>query len=83
MILNGLSVPSFRLVVFGKSDNIDRLIQLGDNRITVIHSGDKIHYFANFVKRALPLIHPDIAEEMEQKPIEEIISRFESEGQDE
>lgn len=83
VILNGLSVPSFRLVVFGKSDNIDRLIQLGDNRITVIHSGDKIHYFANFVKRALPLIHPDIAEEMEQKPIEEIISRFESEGQDE
>lgn len=83
VILNGLSVPSFRLVVFGKSDNIDRLIQLGDNRITVIHSGDKIHYFANFAKRALPLIHPDIAEEMEQKPIEEIISRFESEGQDE
>lgn len=83
VILNGLSVPSFRLVVFGKSDNIDRLIQLGDNRITVIHSGDKIHYFANFVKRVLPLIHPDIAEEMEQKPIEEIISRFESEGQDE
>ena len=78
VILNGLSVPSFRLVVFGKSDNIDRLIQLGDNRITVIHSGDKIHYFANFAKRALPLIHPDIAEEMEQKPIEEIISRFES-----
>lgn len=77
VILNGLSVPSFRLVVFGKSNNIDKLIALGDARITVINSEDKIHYFKNFVEKALPAIHPDIEEELQQRPTDELIKQFE------
>lgn len=83
VILNGLSVPSFRLVVFGQSENIDKLIALGDARITVINSEDKIHYFKNFVEKALPSIHPDIDEELQQKPVDRIIKQFELGEQDE
>lgn len=77
VILNGLSVPSFRLVVFGKSANIDKLIDLGDRRITVVYSDEKIHYFKNFVNTALPEIHPDIEEGIGQKPTNQLIQRFE------
>lgn len=79
VILNGLSVPSFRLVVFGNSANINKLIELGDSRITVYNSDDKIHYFKNFVEKALPPIHPDVVEEMELKPVNQTITQFEKE----
>ena len=82
VILNGLSVPSFRLVVFGKSSNIEKLMKLGDNRITVINSDDKIHYFKNFVEKALPSIHPDIEEKIQQHPAEQLIKQFELEEDD-
>lgn len=54
IILNSLSNPSFKLIVLGKSKNIDRLISLNDKRIMIINSEDKIHYFANFVNNLLP-----------------------------
>ena len=82
VILNGLSIPSFRLVVFGNGENIQKLIKLGDSRITVIYSEDqdeKIHYFKNFVDKALPDIHPDIVENMQMQPVNEMIKLFEAE----
>lgn len=82
VILNGLSIPSFRLVVFGNGENIQKLVKLGDSRITVIYSEDqdeKIHYFKNFVSKALPDIHPDIAENMQLQPASEMIKQFEAE----
>lgn len=82
VILNGLSIPSFRLVVFGNGKNIQKLIELGDSRITVIYSEEsdgKIHYFKNFVDKALPDIHPDIAESMQLQPVNEMIKQFEAE----
>lgn len=54
IILNSLSNPSFKLIVLGKSENIERLIKMNDKRIIVINSEDKIHYFANFVNALLP-----------------------------
>lgn len=77
VILNGLAVPSFRLVVFGEGENISKLTKLGDSRITVINSSDKIHYFKNFVEKALPPIHPDTEEELQLRPASEIIGKFE------
>ena len=87
VILNGLSIPSFRLMVFNKSkkkgDGIDRLIQLNDPRISVIYSEEKIHYFKNFVDTALPTIHPDIEENIKQRPINKSIKKFEQGDNDE
>lgn len=83
VILNGLSVPSFRLVVFGSGDNIEKLISLGDSRITIIYSEDKIHYFKNFVENVLPTAHPDVEEELQQRPVQQLITRFELEEENE
>ena len=80
VILNGLSIPSFRLVVFGWSDNIEKLTKLKDSRISVIYSEDKdkkIHYFKNFVDNVLPKEHPDIEESTQQRPVNELITKFE------
>lgn len=60
LILNSLAIPTFKLVVFGKSEAISKLIEMGDTRIVVINSDDKIHYFKNFVERAMPNIQEDI-----------------------
>ena len=83
IILNALAVPSFRLVVFGKSNNIDQLIALNDSRITVINSEDKVHYFKNIVEDVLPTIHPDVVEESQIQPVNELIKSFESEAKNE
>lgn len=77
VILNGLSIPSFRLVIFGKGPNIEKLINLDDSRITIIHSDDNIHYFKNFVQNVLPSIHPDVEEELRQQPIAHVIKNYE------
>lgn len=86
IILNGLAIPSFRLVVFGYSSKIQELIDLGDSRITVIYSenqDEKIHYFENFVKKALPDIHPDVAENMQFRSVDTMIKQFETGAIDE
>ena len=83
IILNALAVPSFRLVVFGKSASIDKLIALNDSRITVINSEDKVHYFKNIVESVLPAIHPDMVEESQMQPSNELIKKFETEAEDE
>ena len=77
VILNGLSVPTFRLVVFGQGQNIEKLVKLGDPRITVISSDDKIHYFKNFVDNVLPSVHPDVEEELQQLPVNQLIRNYE------
>lgn len=77
IILNGLAVPSYRLVIFGRGTNIDKLINMGDSRITVYNSEDKIHYFKNFVENALPPIHPDVLEELQTAPVAASIADFE------
>lgn len=42
IILNALSVYDFRLVIFGDSDMIRKLQEIGDNRIWIINSEDNI-----------------------------------------
>ena len=58
-------------------------MKLGDSRITVINSVDKIHYLKNFVEKALPSIHPDIEEKTQQHPVEQLIRQFELGDDDE
>ena len=59
------SVPSFRLVVLGSGENIEKLISANDSRIWIINSDEKIHYFNNFVKKLLPDIQDDIQERID------------------
>ena len=79
LILNALAIPTFRLVVFGKSENIDRLKEMNDSRIVVINSDDKIHYFNNFVSRAMPDIQDDMKEKLSVPSVAKIIEAFEGE----
>ena len=64
IILNNLAIPSFKLIIFGDSDNIKLLRSFDDPRIINIYSDEKIHYFNNFVD----LILPEPQEEVEQYP---------------
>lgn len=64
IILNALSVYDFKLVIFGDSDKIRKLKDIGDSRIWIINSNDKIHYFANLVQKALPSLDDEIKEAM-------------------
>ena len=79
LILNALAIPTFRLVVFGESENINRLIAMNDSRIVVINSEDKIHYFNNFVSRAMPDIQDDMKEKLSVPTVAKIIEAFEGE----
>ncbi len=83
VILNGLAVPSFRLIVFGSGQNISKLITLGDSRITVVNSDDKIHYFKNFVEKVLPSVHPDVEEVLKKPSVNRLVYNFEQEAKDE
>lgn len=73
LILNSLAIPTFKLVVFGKSDAIKRLIEMDDSRIIVINSDDKIHYFKNFVEKAMPEIQEDVKEKID---LDDILNRL-------
>lgn len=64
IILNSLSNPTFKLIVLGSSDNIDKLIKMNDKRIIVINSDDKIHYFNNFINSLLPDLDENAQEEI-------------------
>lgn len=87
IILNNLSIPSFRLIILGevefKNDkgevqvtNIGKIKNMDDSRITVINSDDKIHYFKNFVDKLMPAIP---SEEIEKQKVSEQISKLFSE----
>lgn len=77
LILNSLAIPTFRLVVFGSGPAIDRLIEMNDNRIIVINSDDKIHYFENIVRKAMPDIQEDMKEQIDIPTVTKIIKAFE------
>ena len=77
LILNSLAIPTFKLVVFGQSDAITKLIEMDDSRIIVINSEDKIHYFKNFVEKAMPDVQADIKEQMDLPMVSELIKVFE------
>lgn len=64
IILNALSVYDFRVVIFGESSMINRLREIGDNRIWIINSQDKIHFFNNLVSKALPSLDDEQREAM-------------------
>lgn len=82
IILNGLSVPSFRLVVFGSGKRIDELKKLKDSRIVIYDSDDKIQYFNNFVNSVLPCKHPDIEEQQKYQVSASVsIAKFEKAGE--
>lgn len=78
IILNALAVPSFRVVVFGNSKNINKLKELNDNRIWVIHSEDKMHYFKNVVHRLMPEIQDELLEDFSMLDGVTAIRRFET-----
>ncbi len=63
IIKNALCIVSMKIVIFGKSDNIDELRKLSDERIIIINSESKIHYFNNFVEKILPSPTDDQLEE--------------------
>ncbi len=67
ILLNALSVYDFRLVIFGDSPMIKRLKEIGDNRIWIINSEDQIHFFKNFVEKALPILDDELKEDIQIK----------------
>lgn len=67
ILLNALSVYDFRLVIFGDSPMIDKLREIGDKRIWIINSKDRIHYFKNFVEKVLPIQGDEEQEKIEMK----------------
>lgn len=77
LILNSLAIPTFKLVIFGQSDSISRLIEMDDSRIIVINSQDKIHYFKNFVEKAMPDVQADVKEQIDLPVVTELIKAFE------
>ena len=77
LILNSLAIPTFKLVIFGQSDAISRLIEMDDSRIIVINSQDKIHYFKNFVEKAMPDVQADVKEQIDLPTVTEMIKAFE------
>lgn len=77
IILNSLAIPTFKLVIFGQSDSISRLIEMDDSRIIVINSQDKIHYFKNFVEKAMPDVQADVKEQIDLPVVTELIKAFE------
>lgn len=77
LILNSLAIPTFKLVVFGQSDAITKLTEMDDSRIIVINSEDKIHYFNNFVEKAMPDVQPDVKEQMDLPIVSDLIKVFE------
>lgn len=83
IILNNLSIPSFRLIILGETDyingdseeietNIGKIRNMDDSRITIINSSNKIHYFKNFVEKLMPAIP---SEEQEKQKISDQISK--------
>lgn len=74
LIFQAFTIPSFRLIVIGEpksGSEIEKLKNLNDSRIWIIggedNEGNKIHYFENFVKYAMPdLTAEDLDKKMEQ-----------------
>lgn len=68
LIYNALANPTFRLIIFNDSDEVMKLIDNNDKRITVIYSeiSDKCkeisHYFDYIVREFLPSINDDLEE---------------------
>lgn len=67
LIFNALAVPTFKLVIFGESPQINKLQELGDNRIVVFNSKSKIHYFNNLVEKVFPSASDDFLEQIKTR----------------
>lgn len=80
LILNALAIPTFKLIVLGQSEAINKLIELDDKRVIVINSDDKIYYFNNFVNKAMPEIQEGIKETVDMPTVAKIIKAFEGES---
>ena len=52
---------------------------MDDARIIVVNSDDKIHYFKNFVERAMPDVQEDVQEQIDLPTVSKIIKAFEGE----
>ena len=77
LILNSLAISTFKLVIFGQSEAISRLIEMDDSRIIVINSQDNIHYFKNFVEKAMPDVQENVKEQIDLPTVTEMIKAFE------
>lgn len=67
LIFNALAVPTFKLVIFGDSEQINKLQELEDNRIVVFNSKSKIHYFNNLVEKVFPSASDDFLEQIKTR----------------
>jgi len=84
ILQNALSVYDFRIVIFGKSPMIDRLREVGDNRIWIINSDENIHYFKNIVETALPSLDDEQKEEQKRREaVRKLTSILSEDGKDE
>lgn len=75
LILNALAIHTYRLIIFGESENISKLKDMNDKRIIIINSEDKIHHFENFVNLVMPELDEDIKEHINVKEVKEIINK--------
>lgn len=84
IILNALSVYDFRIVIFGSSPKIDKLREIGDNRIWIVNSDSKIHFFKNIVEKAMPPLDDEQREEqMMRESIRKLSAILSEDGKDE
>lgn len=79
IILNALAVPSFRVVVFGDSKNISKLLKLNDGRIWIINSEDNLHYFHNVVEYVMPDMQEELIEQIDMLNGKKAVQQFEME----
>ena len=74
-----LAVPSFRVVVFGDSKNISKLLKLNDGRIWIINSEDNLHYFHNVVEYVMPDMQEELIEQIDMLNGKKAVQQFEME----
>ena len=67
IILNALSVYDFKLVIFGESEMIRKIKDIGDSRIWIINSDDNIHFFKRIVSEVLPSLDDEQKEAIKIK----------------
>lgn len=91
IILNNLSISSFRLIILGETEyengngektltHIGKISEMDDSRITIINSKDKIHYFENFVDKLMPSIPSEEEDQKMSEKINKVLLNLSSKG---
>lgn len=79
IIYQSLAKPSFRLVILGRPDAFQHLIDLDDPRIWVIggsdNDGNPIHYFSAFVNKLMPELSEREIEDSVDSAIKNLVKK--------